>query len=140
MDENEISEKDRERANELVVRLLRAHAGMFNRPNQWSKDDGAKDHYYGLRNEVERLLVVGVQEDKRRVKQDWISVEERLPEPDAPVLGWVRHHGRVSGYSTCEFLERRGDTWYNVNESGYPLWENEDVTHWMPLPDPPATE
>ena len=62
----EPTNKDRERANGLVVGLLQAHADMLNRPNQWSKDSGAKNHYYGLRNEVERLLVIGVQEDRRR--------------------------------------------------------------------------
>ncbi|MFK2463897.1 DUF551 domain-containing protein [Bacteroides fragilis] len=61
----------------------------------------------------------------------WISVEERLPEPDKEVLlydknsirhyviGWLRRH---KGYNKGMWALRNG--WV----------EDKDITHWMPIP------
>ena len=60
-------------------------------------------------------------------KQEWISVEDRLPEEDTIVLVWC---GEVSVYNYLQ-----NDLWYTgycditTSESG--------VTHWMPLPEAP---
>ena len=61
----------------------------------------------------------------------WISVEDRLPEEeclainiqDEMIVGWICKTVACSGW-TCESI-------------GEHLI---DVTHWMPLPAPPATE
>lgn len=59
-------------------------------------------------------------------KQEWISVDERLPEPQKLVLCiWERCDERTYGFARYQ----REDVWYVSNE-GMPR-----VTHWMPLPE-----
>lgn len=70
-------------------------------------------------------------------RERWVSVEDRLPEEEKPVLayyGFYRENdelgARFTGTLTyfCHDLE--------------PHWQHEStglfVTHWMPLPDPPG--
>lgn len=65
-------------------------------------------------------------------QQEWISVEERLPEPQKLVLCiWERGDDR-NNYGFARY--QREDVWYVSNE-GMPR-----VTHWMPLPDAPKGE
>ena len=63
-------------------------------------------------------------------KQEWISVEERLPEHEENVLVAVDYeHIRATGVYISSLLERRqGERW---THKGY------TVTHWMPLPEAP---
>jgi hypothetical protein len=69
--------------------------------------------------------------DQRR----WVSVEERLPEEDKPVLvrAIVWTHGSKSGPFTAlgSWSKARGE--WDIEEC-----VPERVTHWMPLPEPPA--
>ena len=55
-------------------------------------------------------------------KQEWISVEDRLPEKWQRVL--VNYNGNV-----CI-------SWQNANGTWFECW-NDKVTHWMPLPEAP---
>lgn len=65
-------------------------------------------------------------------KQEWISVEERLPQPQKLVLCiWERGDDR-NNYGFARY--QMGGVWYVSNE-GMPR-----VTHWMPLPEPPKGE
>jgi len=61
---------------------------------------------------------------------NWISVEDRLPEGTA----WVLVHGggtiNCMGYSKGEFKDWTDASAFNVAT----------VTHWMPLPSPPAEQ
>lgn len=58
-----------------------------------------------------------------REQPRWISVEERLPEED----GFYLVYG--------PFIYR--DTkWYDRKNFSQYFWKH-DVTHWMPLPEPP---
>lgn len=80
--------------------------------------------------------------------QKWISVKDRLPNEDdkyfvfkktafgcwCDVLGFAKDGRKISRYDF-------GDQWKNVwyyydSEYGYGVSEN--VTHWMPLPEPPS--
>ena len=63
---------------------------------------------------------------------DWISVEERLPEPNTLVLVVFKRHDEIRrrGFGT---LQTHG-VWYVSNEGMPP------VTHWMPVPEPPEVE
>jgi hypothetical protein len=64
---------------------------------------------------------------------EWISVKDRLPEIEIPVLlmdkfkymevGWVNHPLQSDLWQVC----------------GCEMNEN-FITHWMPLPDPPQEE
>jgi hypothetical protein len=68
---------------------------------------------------------------------DWISAKERLPKSEDLVL--VIANGKPTknttlyeAYELATYYEGEGwclDMW--------PTWEGADVTHWMPLPDPP---
>ncbi|MBE9509150.1 MAG: DUF551 domain-containing protein [Chloroflexi bacterium] len=65
---------------------------------------------------------------------DWISVDERMPECDgAPVIAW----GQKIGLPAIATFLRQDDRilWRNFWGGGPAIFEN--VTHWMPLPDPP---
>lgn len=76
-------------------------------------------------------------------KQEWISVDERLPE-----LEDGRNWGNYSARSIrvlCVCKQRKGKVF--VKEGYYELFSNkpcwripgsiDSVTHWMPLPEPP---
>ena len=60
--------------------------------------------------------------------QEWISVDDRLPEKDEIVIICTDENFIYAG-------ELIGDTWFLDNDS----W-TETVTHWMPLPEPPKGE
>lgn len=62
------------------------------------------------------------------VKQEWISVDERLPQPYKTVLIFCRN-GFNTFQSVSEMLDENGRRWSAV--CGIP------VTHWMPLPEAP---
>lgn len=73
---------------------------------------------------------------------DWISVKDRLPEENAEILYvvWNRREMpyAIRGMRCCD-----GTDWWWCNEDGdYDDTGNDPgvstVTHWMPLPEPPA--
>ena len=63
---------------------------------------------------------------------EWVSVEERLPNDKQIVL-----FHQKDGFIYCaEYFEGNkilSSAWFIDNDS----WEAEEVTHWMPLPAPP---
>jgi len=95
-------------------------------------------------------------------KQDWIRVEDALPEPGMPVIAYVPHYGghtnsrRIRAqYAAKHSLEQHADAeggdydevsdtyycepgWYEDNEYEEIHWRvSDEVTHWQPLPQPP---
>lgn len=63
------------------------------------------------------------------MNDNWISVKERLPEKK----GWYRIQ-TPNGFYEAPFVHSLGGklVWVVPNPS--------DITHWMPLPEPPKTE
>lgn len=65
----------------------------------------------------------------------WISVKERLPRLHTDVLVYRRSVCRMGGYSSIEYV--------TLGHGEVPMWSNDfqtwksEVTHWMPLPEPP---
>ncbi len=59
------------------------------------------------------------------VGNQWISVEDRLPEKRQ----WVAVWNRVMGYDID-----------GIGDDGRWLLTTDPITHWMPLPDPPKEE
>jgi hypothetical protein len=63
---------------------------------------------------------------------EWISVKDRLPEPETLVLSWdgkyiqIEYFGFFFGF---EFGPATNDPVFT--NKGY------KITHWMPLPEPP---
>ena len=61
--------------------------------------------------------------------QKWIPVTERLPEEDVRVLVWL---------GTGDITYTQIDT-DRLHKKKWRRW-TKNVTHWMPLPEPPAID
>ena len=61
--------------------------------------------------------------------QKWIPVSERLPEEDVRVLVWL---------GTGDITYTQIDT-DRLHKKKWRRW-TKNVTHWMPLPEPPAID
>jgi len=66
----------------------------------------------------------------------WISVKDRLPEVDKSILYCA--FGRSVGEGVYRGFDGRHHVWNMYAVSGT-HWDDE-VTHWMPLPEPPEEE
>ena len=63
-------------------------------------------------------------------KQEWISVEERLPEEKVNCLVHYKH-----AYCDNDGYWVIGLTFYDGNK--FVIGKEYKITHWMPLPEPP---
>lgn len=63
---------------------------------------------------------------------EWISVEDRLPDQGQPVIYWFSLLGVFAGK-----FERLNGTNLFSGERGF---LGDEVTHWMPLPEPPEVQ
>jgi len=69
----------------------------------------------------------------------WISVKDRLPRQGKEVLvTWKRYNG-VNDISIGQiFKVNKGDWYFTYCEmEGFNSLDDSQVTHWMPLPNPP---
>ena len=64
---------------------------------------------------------------------EWVSVEERLPEPGERVLA------TDCGFVGEFYINKRGE-WQRYNVNCFELLMALDILYWMPLPEPPAKE
>lgn len=116
-----------------------------------------KLHHCTLVHMVDNLLNNGVTiatdtnaGDKSSTPDEWVSVDERLPEEDENIMPYKS--GKLFLISVLAYGKDRGVRIVNrlrVDKVGSPYldkyatdgWEwsryNEDITHWMPLPQPP---
>ena len=83
------------------------------------------DEWYGNGDIAEKLISNGV------TVQEWISVDDRLPESGKESILIALRWGEVD-IGWCE--DGRWSSEF-VNE-----YEEGEVTHWMPLPEPPKGE
>ena len=72
----------------------------------------------------------------------WVSVRERLPDSDGPVLVYTPKNKHAKVWIDCWSMQREAPvSWSSETiETGF-MWDGfefEDVTHWMPLPVAPA--
>jgi hypothetical protein len=69
-------------------------------------------------------------------KSNWISVKDRLPEQEVDVLACCISKGgkntSFEKYETYHAIERLLPFGFRSD-----LFFNAEVTHWMPLPEPP---
>lgn len=67
----------------------------------------------------------------------WIQVTERLPDKFQYVLVYLICEG--IGGAVCMAERKENGLWYGTAQYSLPLeTSREKVTHWMPLPEPPA--
>lgn len=93
----------------------------------------ADDQYDDPKREAKReALNIAITAMGRSVPPRWISVEERLPEDEKDVAVIVKLRKGNWMYLTA-FRMPYGGWWINRG-SGLDYAE---VTHWMPLPEPP---
>ena len=62
----------------------------------------------------------------------WIDVNERLPKKDGR---YIVHIKNLTGYMPLE--QRVFVAEFIFNDFVFKGWEDNEVTHWMPLPEPP---
>ena len=72
--------------------------------------------------------------DEKQATSDWISVEERLPEPFVSVLVYMPEERPLP--TVHEGYIARDGKWYAHFFSRDPG----EVTRWMPLPEPPKED
>ena len=107
-------------------------------------DDVTGSDYVMLNKTADRLISNGV------TVQKWIPVTERLPDKDGKYLTYYHNHfgdiTRVLDFAKdarkvnkYDFHQSWKKVWYEYDsECGY--FTIDDVTHWMPLPEPPKGE
>ena len=70
----------------------------------------------------------GFEDGKKAAQPTWISCAERLPDEQQEVICLTSDGSfRVFGWTYIDWM------WFDDNE----WWDEKDVTHWMPLPQPP---
>ena len=117
--------------NEIKEIAFRSSAGMrwLNALGQLLPDN---TKVIALDNSAQSIETVG--DIKKAINgysdSGWISVKDRLPERCEPVLVCQRN---LSGDFLCVGLARDFDVFTSY------VWSSvlENVTHWMPLPEPP---
>ena len=63
---------------------------------------------------------------------EWVSVENRLPAVNEPVLCSTPSRIFVGHF---DMETEHGNVWMQQHSA----WATRHVTHWQPLPDPPET-
>lgn len=69
---------------------------------------------------------------------EWISIKEKAPIDGQRVIYYFEPLGMFLGkYATCKGSDAEYGTHCFYSEHGY---LTDDVTHWMPLPEPPKDD
>lgn len=88
---------------------------------------------YSVLQKIDEAPTADVTDINDGHKSEWISVDERLPDPGLPILIFTRKNRYYVGY----YYKAVVDTTYT---GFYADSVKRDVTHWMPLPEPPKGE
>ena len=90
------------------------------------------DDWYSNGDIAEKLIANGV------TVQEWISVDDRLPEEGEYVLCVLKGFNYGGKIQVCKFVPAdkfKDKPYFEHFRNGFP-----SVTHWMPLPEPPKGE
>lgn len=99
--------------------------------NLWC-DDHCVEHSSGAAADLIERLIAENAALREKVPQ-WISVEDRLPEPGERVLV-------TDGAFVGEAYRTIGGAWRRYDGVLFQVCLGSDVTHWMPLPEGPKEE
>jgi len=92
------------------------------------------EHYFDYEEEITDLNTrIAELEAERR----WIPVSERLPEDGVAVLVAFTENPKDIDILTAKYYKHYAgfgglDNWWNIEG-----WHTGNVTHWIPLPEPP---
>jgi len=117
---NELSEtqsKLDELMNEYEVAVIGENRGR-NRSGYSEK----ADKYYQKRRELKEFVA------ELEAERHWIPVSERLPEGEKVLVLWK--DGAI--HLDWTFIDGGSYYWWNSGQA--------NVTHWMPLPEPPEVQ
>lgn len=103
-------------------------------------DKGECGHGGGLCCMSESMRIIAkLRQEKESSKpySGWVSAKDKLPDTDDTVLAIasgkpMQNITLDNAYVMANYY--RGEGWF-VDE--YPEWDPVNITHWMPLPDPP---
>lgn len=92
-----------------------------------------KSDYIELDN---RLRTANTEIDRLQSVSSWIPCSERMPDDDEEVLFAVIYPWDKKTRVTLgrRRTKKNGESWWS---NGYCHFSDYDVTHWMPLPEPP---
>ena len=78
-------------------------------------------------------LKLAIEALEKQATQEWISVNDRLPEDESDVLAYSRNgeEGRIYPANYAKGV------WFDCI---FASSANDTTTHWMPLPEPPKGE
>jgi hypothetical protein len=132
---------DREKLIELICSTKYGNGALIGKNFQHSFVEKIADH----------LLANGVRLETKQATSDktseWISVEERLPEKPLRCIvyrrpfNWLDYCVSFASFDPCY----RGEcgnpmngkaVWYDY-DSEYGDYRLSNITHWMPMPEPP---
>lgn len=77
---------------------------------------------------------------------EWISVKEGLPDSGQKVVVADIFHGEIVDYATAYYYNSKHGAGWGAEDGGYEarnydggasIFLNLEITHWMPLPEPP---
>jgi hypothetical protein len=110
------------------------------------------EDFFATRDAIQ-AAIEQLDEEAGRVHQvvpnGWIAVAERMPAPDTTCLVWARESWRGTdafGLAIDTWQEQREAPLAEYPSATVPIglgWDEHDfdeVTHWMPLPEPPKFE
>lgn len=75
---------------------------------------------------------------------EWISTRKRLPKCEwGAEVGNIAYYCKNSGYVLCGCFGRGGkwrDQYFRTWNDAHEGIDADDVSHWMPLPEPPEED
>lgn len=90
------------------------------------------------RLEAQQTRIAQLEAELKKERQ-WIPVGERLPEPDKKVLAIVSGRWENITFDRAyELMSWSSDEGWIME--AWPELEDPEVTHWMPLPEPPEVD
>lgn len=114
----------------MAVRPIDANAML----NELRPVSFESEHSAMLLSDVSKMMREWVERQPTLTPpNEWVSVEERLPEPGERVLA------TDCGFVGEFYINKRGK-WQRYNVNCFELLMALDILYWMPLPAPPGKE
>ena len=87
-------------------------------------------------NSINANFIAGAEWADKNPKSQWISVEDRLPEPEKEVIILNKRKQVDIDFLTDDF--EGGYYWWKSDEAIF--CEDDEITHWMPIPQLPKED